>query len=80
MTIQKKLGDKLIDHGLWPDEAFMVIEAMKASGDSMRGRWEEDVTAYPETMIDVLWLTAKAEAVKWIEANKPGHFAKGLLA
>lgn len=81
MTIRAKLESLLVSHGLWPDEAAAVVKEMEVSETSqpMRDRWDEHESYYPKTLIAVLWAAAKDHAVKWIDTNKPQHFARGIL-
>lgn len=81
MTLQETIEARLVDHGLWPDEAHTVIEALKADevAEPMAGRWHEDTTAYPPQMLPVLWIIARRKAAEWLAANKPKHFARALL-
>jgi hypothetical protein len=81
MTIREKLVAQLVDHGLWPQEALDVIKIYEDSdaGVSMKGRWDEDISEYPVALLSTLFLILKGEAVKWIDANKPMHFARGIL-
>lgn len=81
MTIQESIETRLVEHGLWPDEAHTVVEALKADEASkpMSGRWHEDTAAYPHPLLTVVWIGAKRQAAEWLKANKPQHFARSLL-
>lgn len=80
-TLEEKLSNTLVDHGMWPNEAQAVMASVKESPvmESMKGRWGQAAEGYPPQMLGVLWMTVKDEAVKWIDANKPQHWAKALL-
>lgn len=84
MTIRETLEERLVNSGLWPDEAKSVVEAMiKDDADNdqlMVHRWGESVDNYPKPLMSVLWLTAKQRAISWIDENKPQHFAKLILS
>ena len=81
MTIRQMLEDKLVNHGLWPDEAKKVMEAVAAhpASESMQGRWDSESDGYPAQLIPVLWIGVKTRAVEWIDVNKPKHFARAIL-
>ncbi len=81
MTIREELETRLIGHGLWPKEATTIIEHLEnaESHKDMRHRWDDDVSSYAPQLLAVLFMGAKAEAIKWIDANKPMHFARCLL-
>lgn len=82
MTIHETLKTKLVDHGLFADEAEAVLTELAAApeSESMQGRWREDADDYPPVMTSVLMLSAKRKAVEWIDRNKPMHWARALLA
>jgi pyruvate carboxylase len=82
MTFRDKMQQMLVEHGLWPEEASQVMEQCVADKmlESMQGRWGDDVSGYPTQMSTIVWMSVKAIAVKWIESNKPMHFAKAILA
>lgn len=79
MTIQQKLEEELHARLLWPDEIKAIIEQVKAKTPAMEHRWNDDVTGYPPELMATLWMSTKHEAVAWIDANKPEHFARNML-
>ena len=77
MTIKDQLTRMCEEHGLWPDEARKVLEQTIKNTPAMEERrWNEDVSTYPASMLAVLWMGTRHEAVKWIDENKPQHFAR----
>lgn len=79
MTIRETLHKYLTDRGLWPQEADAVIDAYRdhdTTPDDMTRRMNDDTEGYPPQMMPVLIMCVKAEAVRWIDANKPKHFAR----
>ena len=80
MTIRQFLEEQLVANGLWPNEATEVMDLVVAGNEPMQGRWNEDKTAYPSQLLTVLFLSAKAVAIKWIDENKPQHFARMILS
>lgn len=79
MNIREQIETKLVGFGLWPDEAKTIVQQLESSTPVMSGRWEESTQEYPVQMLAVLILSAKLEAIKWIDTNKPKHFARHLL-
>ncbi len=81
-TITNELTIMLINHGLWPDEAdaIMALAMADESLQSMRDRWNDDVSEYPFRVITTTWLLVKRIALDWVNANKPSHFAKMILS
>jgi len=79
MTIRDKLLEELVSHGLWEDETNAILDTLENDTPSMTGRWHEDVNNYPPQMFAVLLISAKAAAVKYIDANCPNHFARIIL-
>lgn len=82
MKLREKLEKKLCDHGLWPNQAAAVMKQLEehSAQASMKGRWDDPEEDYPPMMANVLWYAMKAEAISWIEANCPEHFAKEILS
>ena len=80
MSITTFLIIELFQSGLWDSEARQVVEEMQKEMPEMSGKWEEDIDHYPPQMKAVLWLSAKEYAVKWIDGNKPQHFARAILS
>jgi hypothetical protein len=80
-TIRKTLEDTLVRHGLWPEEATKIMDEVQESDiqESMRGRWSDDVSGYPQHLITVLWVSVKHQAVEHLKTNKPKHFALAIL-
>lgn len=81
MTIREKMKERLVEHGLWPDEANMVLDDAEKSEvlEPMFGRWKDSVDGYPPQMFAAVWISIKSVAVEWIDANKPKHFARTMF-
>lgn len=77
-TIELLLEAKLKDGGLWPSEAKAVLQSVKSDSSlDMDGRWGDSTGDYPPQLITTLWVAVCDHAVKWIDANRPQHFARG---
>lgn len=68
----------LVISGMWPEDADKIMQtAMDApANEAMRGRWNDDVSGYPIVMMNVLTLSIRFAASKWLAANKPNHWAR----
>ncbi len=76
MTIAQFLTKHLKDNGLCPEELDVVLEATKADDADVRKRWNDDIEGYPIQMKATLIFIANKHALRWIQANDPGHWAK----
>ncbi len=82
MTIQDHVTKHLVDNGLWPAEVESVIAQYLESmaGESMVARMNDDMEGYPKQLLAVVLIGVRSEAIIWIDANKPKHFARRLLS
>lgn len=79
MTIRAFLENMLFKHGMWPNEATEIVQKTFAENKEMKNRMEDMIDSYPKPLLAVLTLTTKLAAVKWIDENKPKHFARHIL-
>jgi len=81
MTFAQKLVDLLEQNGMWPDEAKTVAEIVKSdvANEAMSGRWNDDISGYPATMVAILWISAKTTALKWIDENHRLAWYRGMF-
>lgn len=81
MTIQQKMHNMLVDHLMWDDEATEVIDKAKESEvlSSMVGRWNDDTTDYPPTLLSVVWISVRDCAIEWLQERAPKHIALTML-
>jgi hypothetical protein len=72
----------LASGGLFPTEVAAVMTACKKSeaNAALESRWSDDVSGYPPQLMAVLIVELNSQAVRWIDANKPGHWARGVFA
>jgi len=82
-TIKDRLHDFLTQHGLWPKEADMILnpDLLKKNGVSepLIEVLDKDADGYPTHFFAIANLTIRHEALNWIDANKPMHFAQYAL-
>ena len=82
MTIETKIKSMLVNCGLFEDMAEKVLQAVKDDpvNDVMRGRWHDDESAYPSTIMALTWFSARQHAVKIIDRDCPKHWAREVFA
>lgn len=73
MNFIEKLERDLEANGMFPDQvqAVMVLFMEDNNKTSMGQRVYEDVNNYPEMIYNILWLTCKTFALKYIDETCP---------
>jgi len=73
MTFREAMVKAMTSRGMFQTQAMDVIGNYieENINDSMLGRWNDDVSAYPDNLQTVLWLSVKDYAHEWIKANAP---------
>jgi hypothetical protein len=81
MTIREKLEKQLFENGLFEKDASEVVKHFENSklGEPMKGRMDEDASTYPAPLFNILWVSIKAAAVEWIDANCPQNWARAMF-
>ena len=71
MSIEAYLEKLLVDRGMLHSQAHEVLMLVKSdlANESMKGRWGEELTAYPEVIRNLAWAQTKRMALKWIDEN-----------
>lgn len=75
MTFETKVAAFLESHGLWPDEVSKTIDATKTANPEVSNLWNDRPEDFPAPMLALLTLRARDEAIAFLEATKPNHFA-----
>lgn len=72
---------RLVDRGMFEDQAKLVMDAVMAnpSNEAMRNRWNTAVDNYPTQMQAVCWMSIAAEALEWIDKNCPNAWFRGMF-
>jgi hypothetical protein len=78
-SVYTHLRTQLYNSGLFENQADAILKNVVSRKDSMSGRWNDPVSGYPPGMTNVLWVSAKAEALNWIDNNMPMHWARPLF-
>lgn len=80
-TLRGKLTEYLTKCGLDPEVADGIIDTYR-DGPLFPRNWR-DIFESPQPsinmVIELIKLGVKAEAVKWIDENSPGHFARAFF-
>lgn len=70
----------LTESGLWPDEAQAVVSSIEQdTTQTIREIMNKDASGYPSQVWAACILVVDSVAVKWIDANKPRHFARPMF-
>lgn len=82
MTIKSKIKSMLVNHGLFEDMADKIMQKIidDPANAVMAGRWEDDADGYPTMLMAILWSSAKREALSFIDAECPQHWARAVFA
>jgi len=75
MTSKEKVIEMMVSRGMSFDQAEKVFVKIK---DKIKDlvlsydfTWDRPAKEYPEIIFNLLWITVRIEALKWIEENKP---------
>jgi len=78
-TIRGKLAEFLTKCGLDPAVADEIIDAYREREECQEVRFEDPTEGYPPQLLNMVKRGVRAEAVKWIDANQPSHFARAFF-
>jgi len=73
VKIIDKLKELLSQNGLFDSdiEKIMAAEMSDPTHSNMLGRWNEDESAYPGIMINILWASVRYRTLEYIKENQP---------
>ena len=80
MTIKQYCILYLEGNGMFKDDATAIVDGFTGTPSAMDGRWNDQTTDYPESVLDVLILGLRSFAVKWIDANQPQAWYRAMLS
>ena len=82
MTIREWCEDYCYQRGMFRDQAKAVVDRFAADprGETMRGRWDDDVTGYPKGFAIVMGIAVSSMAVAWIDENLPRAWYRPMFA
>jgi len=72
-TFAEKAKEMLTGSGMSEENANEVLAEIKVhkANEPMKDRWNEDVSGYPEGMVNILWSVVKMCALEFIDKNQP---------
>ena len=83
MTTESKFISMLVNYGMFESQAAKVMEIAKPIIDeTMPGykfTWDSPASEYPDVLFDVVFLSIKPIALKWIEENLPQAWFKAMF-
>ena len=73
MTIEDTIKKWLFDRGMFENQCNAVLERMKAdpTNEAMAGRWTDTADGYPPQIMNIMWHSAKQEALAFIDETCP---------
>ena len=82
MTFEEFVKSNLESCGMFPNQCNIVFEIVKNAKEnqSMADRWTDDISFYPEIMQNSILLSAKTQALIWVDENCPQAWFRPVLA
>jgi hypothetical protein len=71
----------LEENGMFPDQAKTVMDGFiqDPASEAMVNRWDDDMSGYPDMMFNILWVSLKDYAYKWLDENLPNAWFKPMF-
>lgn len=81
MTFTQWMHDRLSKSGMFDNQVDAVIDLVKTAPENkaMTQRWNDSIQDYPAPMINVLWVSVKRQALKYIDAECPQAWFRPLF-
>ena len=76
MTFEEAAKKKLELLGMQDIHIEKVLETAKSNPvlSGFKDRWGHDMSGYPSTMFNIVWMGVRSTALTWIDANIPQAF------
>lgn len=71
MSFYAHFMKELTVKGMFDDQAKAVMDRVIKVNKSMEGRWDNDISSYPRSVLVVISLSVSDEAVKYIKEECP---------
>lgn len=78
-TVREVITKRLIDNGMFEEQAEEVMALAEESMDTMNENWGKDANSYPAIIINLTWSNVKLVALKWIDENAPEAWFKPIF-
>ena len=89
MTIRDEMVFRLVQSGLFPEEAELVMVDVVTASEKPGGvtypiefRWHDEIDGYgpaASSLLAVVWAIVKGGAVAWLDEHAPQHRARTAL-
>ena len=81
VTIENKIKEILVSHGLLEKQAAAIVEMVKAdeANEAMERQWKDDAEGYPSVLLSALWHSVERCALQYIDANCPEAWFRSLF-
>ena len=81
MTFKEAMIQQMTKRGMFLQQAEQVMdkEISENKNELMEGRWLENISDYPEGLVNIVWIGVKKSAYEWIEENAPMAWFKPMF-
>jgi hypothetical protein len=82
MTFRQQFASELEGNGMFPDQAARVLVRYLDGplGQSMLGRFDDEVSAYPPAIVGVVRMGIKQVALEYIDETMPEAWFRPVFA
>ena len=80
-TFEQWTVEYMVSRGVFDDVAATILETIKNDEiyKDMAGRWQDDISGYPEVMLSVMAMAINRLVLEWCEKNAPLAWFKPLF-
>jgi hypothetical protein len=79
MTVQVEMTNYLIGNGMSQNQAASVIVETKKEMSGTFNNWDSQIEAYSNELQNLIKLSVKQTALKWLNKNKPMAWFKPIF-
>jgi Arc/MetJ-type ribon-helix-helix transcriptional regulator len=81
MTFEEAVKDKLVNNGLFPNQAEAIFQAVRddPANSEMSSRWLDNTEDYPAAILAVIWLSVCDHTLAWIDTACPKAWFRSLF-
>lgn len=75
LTVKERMIKKLIEEGLWDEDAVTILDEYIADFEGVRDvQWNSPSVGYPAVAYSAMWISLKPYVLRWIDKNAPRAF------
>ena len=78
-TVEAQMKNYLIENGMSNDQANKVITETKKEMEFTFNNWDSPINAYSNQLQNLIKLSVKQTALKWLNKNKPMAWFKPIF-